>query len=187
MAAQAAARNEVRRLAAQLFQTHHGRLLGIARRNCGDTEIGEEALQDAFVLFIDNFDPACDSPPLAWLTLTLKRRCWALYRHRRPLRPLGGGAPEGTRRGEGPPFGEPVDPRRSPAELAEAEEALRGRRARLAALKPAERRALGLFALGYSYGEIGKLTGWTYTKVRRSIYEGRVALREGRREEQPIS
>jgi RNA polymerase sigma factor (sigma-70 family) len=172
MAAQAAATNEVQRLAAQLYETHRARLLGIARRNCGDGEIGEEALQDAFLLFIDHFDPGSGSPPLAWLTLTLKRRCWAIYRHRRALRPLGAGRPEGA----AAPPGEPVDPRRSPAELAEAREALRNRCARLAALRPTERRALGLAALGYSYREICELTGWTYTKVKRSIYEGRESL-----------
>jgi DNA-directed RNA polymerase specialized sigma24 family protein len=37
----------------------------------------------------------------------------------------------------------------------------------LAQLKPQERRALTLKALGYSYSEIGELTGWTYTNVKR--------------------
>jgi hypothetical protein len=34
----------------------------------------------------------------------------------------------------------------------------------LSRLKPDERRALGLLALGYSYKEICAITGWTYTK-----------------------
>lgn len=47
----------------------------------------------------------------------------------------------------------------------------------LAALKPAERIALLLFAAGYSYREIAELRDWTYTKVNRCIAEGRAALR----------
>src|SRR5215211_4435660 len=43
----------------------------------------------------------------------------------------------------------------------------------LRALKPDERRALMLKAQGYSYEEIGSHLGWTYTKVNRSITEGR--------------
>ena len=43
----------------------------------------------------------------------------------------------------------------------------------LRALKPDEARALLLKAEGLSYQEIGKRFGWTYTKVNRSITEGR--------------
>jgi DNA-directed RNA polymerase specialized sigma24 family protein len=50
-------------------------------------------------------------------------------------------------------------------------------RRRLAELKPDQQRALSLFALGHSYREITDITGWTYTKVNRSITEGRAQLR----------
>jgi RNA polymerase sigma factor (sigma-70 family) len=43
----------------------------------------------------------------------------------------------------------------------------------LKALKPDEARALLLKAEGLSYEEIGKRFGWSYTKVNRSITEGR--------------
>jgi len=45
------------------------------------------------------------------------------------------------------------------------------------ALKPREREALYLKGLGYSYREIMRLTGSTYTAVNRCITEGRAALR----------
>ena len=51
-------------------------------------------------------------------------------------------------------------------------------RSHLAKLKPSERRALSLLALGYSYREICEQTGWSYTKVNRCLAEGRAALRE---------
>src|SRR5690242_19564914 len=43
----------------------------------------------------------------------------------------------------------------------------------LRALKPDEAKALMLKAEGLSYEEIGRRFGWTYTKVNRSITEGR--------------
>src|SRR5918992_180043 len=43
-------------------------------------------------------------------------------------------------------------------------------------LKPQEVRALQLRAEGYSYAEICRITGWTYTKVNRALTEGRQAL-----------
>ena len=45
-------------------------------------------------------------------------------------------------------------------------------------LKPQERLALVLQAHGFSYTEISRLCGWTYTKVNRCLAEGRARLRE---------
>lgn len=154
-------------LADRLYTEHRTRLLAIARRNSASLEDAEEALQDAFILFIDRFDPDSGAPPLAWLTLTLKRRCWALYRHQRLRAAV---------RREGGAEGLP-DRNRLPDELAEVTETVTRVRQQLSALKPAEREALGLLAFGYSYREISELTGWTYTKVNRCIAEGRSSLR----------
>jgi DNA-directed RNA polymerase specialized sigma24 family protein len=44
-------------------------------------------------------------------------------------------------------------------------------------LKPREREALFLKALGYSYNEIARLTDSTYTAVNRRLTEGRARLR----------
>lgn len=155
-------------LAERLYTDHRPRLLGIARRNCAGWDDAEEALQDAFILFIDHFDPAGEAPPLPWLTLTLKRRCWAIYgQRRRRARPIG--------------RADLVRPGASrelmPEELCEiAEEAARLRRG-LAALKPDERQALALLSLGYTYREIGEISGWSKTKVNRCLTEGRARLR----------
>ena len=40
-------------------------------------------------------------------------------------------------------------------------------------MKPQEVQALTLKAEGYSYAEIGEITGWTYTKINRCMAEGR--------------
>jgi RNA polymerase sigma factor (sigma-70 family) len=166
-ATQVAQRVRTAALAEALYTEHRGRLLAIARRNSACAEEAEEALQDAFILFIDHFDPDTGAPPLAWLSLTLKRRCWALYRDRRTR-----ASARGARAGEELP-----DRRRLPDEMAEVGETVARVRRQLAGLKPAEREALSLLAVGYSYREISELTGWTYTKVNRCIAEGRAALR----------
>jgi RNA polymerase sigma factor (sigma-70 family) len=166
-------------LAEQIYATHRTRLLAIARRNSVSAEEAEEALQDAFVLFIDHFDPNSGAPPLAWLTLTLKRRCWALNQRQRRVQTRGRGTDGAI------PLASlselVVDTNRLPDELAEVAEGVARMRSQLTELKPQERKALSLLALGYSYREICQLTGWTYTKVNRCIAEGRTALRASTR------
>jgi DNA-directed RNA polymerase specialized sigma24 family protein len=53
--------------------------------------------------------------------------------------------------------------RAGPADLAERRERIARSREALKALKPQELRALTLLAEGYSYAEIGELTGFSYT------------------------
>jgi RNA polymerase sigma factor (sigma-70 family) len=166
-------RTAVQSLADQLYRERHHYLLRIATRNAANQADAEEALQDAFISFIDHFQPAGEAPALAWLTLTLQRRCWALYRRRHLDRSAGQEAAAGA---DVPGSHVASIPSRASGPeqlLAQVDEA----RARLATLKPAERRALGLIAAGYSYIEVGEITGWTYTKVNRCLSEGRTALR----------
>jgi RNA polymerase sigma factor (sigma-70 family) len=156
-----------RRIATNLYRQHHALLLGVAIKNSANRPDAEEALQDTFLIFLDRFEPTSDTPPLAWLTLTLKRHCWAIYKRRK-------NAPDRPRTGV---LDQVADPNISPVEAAEAAEELADHRALLEILRPAERRALGLLAFGLSYQEIMDTTGWTYTKVNRSIRDGRARLR----------
>jgi RNA polymerase sigma factor (sigma-70 family) len=167
-------RVDPRASAGQIYAVNRSRLLAIAKRNCGSDEEAEEALQDAFVLFIDRFDPGSGARPLAWLTLTLKRRCWALHRRRRDPRLVAIRSEDG---GAGAMTESAGEISRSPEELAELREAIAALLAAFTRLKPQERQALGLLALGYSYREICARTDWTYTKVNRCITEGRASLR----------
>jgi RNA polymerase sigma factor (sigma-70 family) len=162
-------------LATQLYADKHDYLLAIARRNAHTRTDAAEALQEAFVSFIAKFDPERGAPPLAWLTLTLKRQCWRQSREAHLERHYGQQAESG-----GEELGSFLDALTSleadPAErLIERDDAHR----RLCRLKPDERTALGFFAAGYSYREIAERRGWTYTKVNRCISEGRAALRSG--------
>jgi len=108
---------------------------------------------------------------LAWLRTVAKHEAFAIGRARRRVEPVE----------------EELRDRVHPADAATVEDLceridLRERaRRELPRLKPQERRALGLLAAGHSYREICAITGWSYTKVNRSITEGRAALRTGER------
>ena len=64
-----------------------------------------------------------------------------------------------------------------PAALVERREAVARSREALQALKPQELRALTLLAEGYSYEEIGAMTGFSQTRVNRCLAEGRERFR----------
>jgi RNA polymerase sigma factor (sigma-70 family) len=167
---------QVCELATELYAERHDYLLAIARRNAHTDTDAAEALQEAFASFIAKFDPTRGAPPLAWLTLTLKRQCWRQRREAHLDRHYGQEAEIG-----GEELGSFLEVLTSlepdPAErVIEHDDAHR----RLRCLKPDERTALGLRAAGLSYAEIGELRGWTYAKINRCLSEGRTALRKDR-------
>ena len=166
-------RNQVQALAERLYRERYDYLLRIATRNAANREDAEEALQFSFSALIEKYDPAAGSPPLAWVTLVLQRRCWALHRECHVDRRAGQeAAPDSAGRSfaaESIPSGD-TGPERWVELVDDA-------RTRLAALKPVERRALSLIAAGFSYAEIGALNQWSFTKVNRCLAEGRAALR----------
>jgi RNA polymerase sigma factor (sigma-70 family) len=167
--------SEVQRLATELYIEKRSHLLAIARRNSVNAADAEEALQEAIVSFIRHFDPGRGAPPLAWLTLTLKRQCWRRRRDQHLDRHVGQEAERG-----GEEFGSVLESIPSPTSgleelILKREEA----RTRLGRLKSDERIALLLQAAGFSYSEIGERRGWSYTKTNRCVNEGRASLRRG--------
>jgi RNA polymerase sigma factor (sigma-70 family) len=164
----------VQQLAHDLYTNHQPRLLAIATRNAPTKADAEEALHDAFELFINHFQPSSGAPPLAWITLTLKRRCWALYR-RQLTTSLTPHSDHHTTTAT--PYTPTTNHHPTPDDVIELTDIRTHTRKNITQLKPAERRAITYQALGYSYTEIAQLTGWTYTKVNRCITEGRAKLR----------
>ena len=69
---------EVRELAARIYEDRYTYLFRIARRNAATRSDAEEALQEAFAYFIAGYYPDSGAPALAWITTTMKRRCWRL-------------------------------------------------------------------------------------------------------------
>ncbi len=146
-----------------------------ARQHAQLPEDAEDALQYAYVRFIERYRGDCE--PLAWLYTTVKREAWAMRRKTSRRRELSMGRPtESADSDRATPDVLPSDVS-APDELAIRKEELRERERLIAELKPDQRRALVLLGMGFSYAEICDLTGWTYTKVNRSIAEGRAELR----------
>jgi RNA polymerase sigma factor (sigma-70 family) len=163
-------------LATRIYRERRAYLLRIAQRNSLNRADAEEALHEAFIAFLRAYDPEHGAHPLAWLTLVLKRECWQKSKSEHLDRRAGQEAELAD--GEIGCVLELIpDHRRSPQEAAELREEVRAVHHKLSQLKPQERRALSLLALGFSYAEIGEITGWTHTKINRCIAEGRAALR----------
>ena len=152
-----------------------------ARRNAPNEADAEDALQDACLQFLRHYGgPLERASALPWLVLVVKRCAWRIGRRARREEPaFESGLPpesEATALRCG---------RRGPDELVEAAEETAAQWRLLDLLKPDERYAIVMVALGYSYREICERYGWTYTKVNRCLSEGRAALRaiqEGRDE-----
>ncbi len=171
------AQREVRELAEELFTENHDYLQAIARHHAHTRVDATEAVQEALASFVAHFDPGCGAPPIAWLTVTLKRQCWRQRSEAHLERHVGQEAVPGG--GELGSFLELL-PSRQPDTAERVIERDDARR-ELRRLKPDERDALGMQAAGLSYAEIGERRGWTYTKVNRCIAEGRAALRRAER------
>jgi DNA-directed RNA polymerase specialized sigma24 family protein len=153
----------------------------LRRQACRHAELpedAEDALQSAYALFVGRYRGDCD--PLAWLYTTVKREAWALRRKPSRRREVSLDDPRGESDDaqawvEGLPSAAPT-----PDERAARNEELASRRGLVRVLKPDQIRALCLLGLGFSYAEICNATGWTYTKVNRSVAEGRAELRRRR-------
>jgi len=161
-----------RRAASGLIESHDA----VFRRTAGRYSIcaddAEDAYQRALEILLTKAPPIEGDALVRWMQTVTKREALALRRQRERL--LGSPRP--------PSHDENVD--RDPLEfiasespgpndqLARRERVTRSGEA-LQALKPQEVRALTLKAQGYSYAEIGEITGWSYTKINRCMAEGR--------------
>ena len=141
-----------------------------ARRYSLCADDAEDAYQRAVEILLTKSPPAEPPRLAAWMQVVTRREALAVRRSReRLLGPPGGFDP-----------GEPIEriacDRPDPHERLERYERAAGALRLLFELKPQERRALVLQALGYSYAEICALCGWSYTKVNRCLAEGRARL-----------
>lgn len=162
-------------LLAEILQCDEHRLRRQARRHAELPDDADDALQSAYVLFIERYNGV--GKPLAWLYTTVKREAWAIRRRGSRKRECNFSFETKGHDGE-VDLAEtlPADAP-GPAEGVERAELLAEQRLALAGLKRDERRALWLLGLGLSYEEICETTGWTHTKVNRCLSEGREALR----------
>jgi RNA polymerase sigma factor (sigma-70 family) len=153
----------------ELLASERSSLSRQARTHSKRAEDAEDALSEACVQFLRFYDGPPGRDALRWMLVVVKRCAWGISRgsksHLAAIRSKGDVAPLAR------------EERRGPAELVERfEEAVQVAQL-IEALKPAEREALILFGLGYSYKEIAQMRGWSIRKVTRCITEGRATLR----------
>jgi RNA polymerase sigma factor (sigma-70 family) len=164
-----------KRAAVETYARHEKTLRRTARRYSLCADDADEALQRALEILLRKA-PTTDARELIrWTQTVVKHEALAVRRDRERI--LSGPAALPTEQGE-------VDwvaliPSKSagPAERAERSEAVARSREALQTLKPQELRALSLLAEGYSYREIGKITGYSQTKINRCLAEGRERFR----------
>ncbi len=154
---------------------HEGALKRTARRYSLDAEDAEDAYQRALEIVLTKAPTTDPRELIRWTQTVTKHEALALRQSRERL--LGYGGPKA-------PGGVSADlvalipaSGDSPEEQVERREAIARSREALQALKPAELRALSLLAEGYSYVEIGELTGFSQTKINRVLAEGRDRFR----------
>jgi RNA polymerase sigma factor (sigma-70 family) len=131
-----------------------------ARRVSLCAEDAEDAYQRGLEILLTKAPTADPAELRPWLHTVIKHEALALRRQRERLL----GAPAAEASSATTPGPEEGSPERE-----------RGRRTAeaLGQLKPSEIQCLLLKALGYSYDEIAARTGYSWTKVNRSLTEGR--------------
>lgn len=156
------------RAAADLLATHASAIRSTARRVSLCAADADDACQRALLILLTKAPPVRAPALLAWMRVVTRREALAVRRARERL--LHAGDDDFAER-------LPSDHPGTVERLERRELALERLRS-LQVLKPDERRAIVLQARGYSYAEITTITGWTHTKVNRSLSEGRARLRE---------
>jgi RNA polymerase sigma factor (sigma-70 family) len=164
-----------KRAALEMIARYESSLKRTARRFSLDAEDADDAYQRALEIVLTKA-PTTDARDLIrWTQTVIKHEALAVRHGREKL--LGGSRPSSG-------YGVAVDPLaqipasgEGPDERAERSEAIARSREALRSLKPAELRALSLLAEGYSYAEIGELTGFSQTKINRVLTEGRNRFR----------
>jgi DNA-directed RNA polymerase specialized sigma24 family protein len=174
----AAALGDVRRTAvATFYADNHGWLAWRVRRRVHgvDATIIADACATAWLTLVRRRDISLDGDGLAWLTTVAVHEAWRLGTTRHE-------SAAGLMMAECDHEREACEPAGTaddPLDRVIAAEQHRDRVARFATLKPEERRELLLFAGGYKYNDIARLTGTSYTSVNRRLAQGRARLRGG--------
>ena len=149
-----------------LLERFREQMLATARRYSAGPHDAEDAYQRAAEIVLARQPTGTEEELCRWVRTTVKHEALAIRRHQRRT------APAGDAVGDHEPAGSDI------SERAERSERLRLGAQALSLLKPQEVRCLILRARGFSYREICEETGWSYTKVNRSITEGRRAFTE---------
>ncbi|MFL5820812.1 MAG: sigma-70 family RNA polymerase sigma factor [Solirubrobacteraceae bacterium] len=157
-----------RELVLETIAQHGPSLLATARRYSLCADDAQDAYQRGLEIFLRHADGLRPGGASAWLRTVIKHEALAVRAAR--MRLVSPAEPD-LDHYEAGHLREADEHAASLERLGRSAEAL-------AQLKPQEVRALVLKAHGYSYAEICRMTGWTYTKVNRCLTEGRRSLRD---------
>jgi RNA polymerase sigma factor (sigma-70 family) len=160
-----------KRAAVELVAREEPGLRQMARRYSLCEDDAEDAYQRALEILLVKAPSDRPEELGPWMRTVVKHEALAIRRQRERM--LGAG-----REDDGwDPIASLATSGAGPGETAERREQVARSREALQALKPAELRALALLAAGCSYAEIGRITGFSRTKINRCLAEGRERFR----------
>lgn len=162
--------------AVELIARYEPALRKTAQRYSLDAGDAEDAYQRALEIVLTKAPTTDPNELIRWTQTVTKHEALAVRRSRERL--LGPRRPEWLEGPAADPLASLPSRVEGPDEQVERREDVARSREALRRLKPAELRALGLLAEGYSYAEIGRLTGYSQTKVNRVLAEGRSRFRD---------
>ncbi len=159
-----------KRAAVELVAREDAELRHTARRFSLCEDDAEDAYQRALEILLLKAPSDRPRELIRWMKTVVKHEALAIRRYRERMLGLGDD-------GIGDPIARIASSGAGPGERLELGEQVARSREALQALKPAELRSLTLLAAGYSYAEIGEITGFSHTKVNRTLAEGREHFR----------
>ena len=165
-----------KRAAVELYSRNEAALKRAAARFSLCADDAEDALQRGLEILLRQAPSDDPRELIKWLQTVVRHEALAIRRERE--RTLAGPAAFDPEPGMEDWIALLPTPTDGPAEQAERREAVARSREALQALKPQELRALTLLAEGYSYAEIGEITGFSQTKINRCLAEGRERFRQ---------
>jgi RNA polymerase sigma factor (sigma-70 family) len=164
-----------KRAAVETFARHEASLRRTAGRYSICADDADEALQRTLEILLRKAPSEDPRELIRWTQTVVKHEALAVRADReRILAGPAAATPEPGREDWVAMLPDDLD---GPAERAERHEQVERSREALATLKPGELRALSLLAEGYSYREIGEITGFSSRKVNRCVAEGRERFR----------
>ncbi len=159
-----------KRAAVELVAREDAELRRTARRFSLCEDDAEDAYQRALEILLVKAPSDRPRELIRWMKTVVKHEALAIRRYRERMLGVGDDRDDD-------PIARIASSTAGPGECLERGEQVARSREALQALKPAELRSLTLLAAGYSYAEIGEITGFSHTKVNRTLAEGRERFR----------
>jgi len=164
-----------KRAAVETYVGNEPTLRRTARRYSLCEDDAEDALQRTLEILLTKAPSEDPRELIRWTQTVVKHEALAVRRERERI--LSGPAAVATEPGREDWVALLPSQSDGPPERAERHEAIARSREALRTLKPQELRALTLLAEGYTYAEIGEITGYSHTKINRCLAEGRERFR----------